>query len=248
MIKPSDVIGIIKSNGPWPLKLLLGLLFIDMMILMAYVLYGAMDIVFDMGKMPLFWNIAEEGSASELFNYLKWIFIFVALLISYNRSKVALFASFAIVFALVLMDDSLQLHERGGEWAVNAFQIQPAFGLRAQDFGELTAWAGLGAIAGLVLIWGYFKRTPETLPYGLYFLIVLGGLVFTAMGIDMLNAWDGLADDSTFSNVMTGILTIAEDGGEMIVGSIGCAGAMAALIASKAGFGQNTETTHPVSA
>lgn len=242
MTRMSDLTGVIKNNGPWPLKLLLGLLAIDVLILATYVIYGMLDIVFDAGKMPHFWNIAEEGSASEFFNYLKWIFIVIALLIAYGKSKIALFASFAIVFAMVLLDDSLQLHERGGAWAVNAFQIQPAFGLRAQDFGELSTWGLLGAIAGIVLLWGYLKHTAASLPYGIYFLIVLVALVFTAMGIDMLNAWDGLNEETTFNNIMTGILTISEDGGEMFVGSFGCAGALAALIAVKRGFGK---TDHP---
>ena len=205
------------------------MLAIDCVILVVYVAYGAADIFLDAAKMPTFWNIAEEKSASEVFNHLKWLFIFLSLLLVFLRSKVALFFSFAFTFALVLLDDSLQLHERGGAWLVDTYGIQPSFGLRAQDFGELSVWALLGMLTGLVLLVGYVKRTQETLPFGLYFLVVLIALVFTAMGIDMLNAWDGLNGETNFNNTMTGILTIAEDGGEMFVASFGVAGTVAAL-------------------
>ncbi len=209
------------------------MLLLDCLVLGIYVIYGTADILLDAGKMPGFWNIAEEGSASELVNYLKWIFICVSLAIVYRRTNVPLFACFSFVFALILMDDSLQIHERGGDWLVHAINLQPAFGLRAQDFGELSVWAMLGGLTGFVLLYGYIKRTEQSLPFGFYFLSVLVALVFFAMGVDMLNAWDGLNEETTFNNIMTGILTITEDGGEMFVASFGVAGAISALIASQ---------------
>lgn len=209
------------------------MLLLDCLVLGLYVLLGAADILLDAGEMHDFWNIAEEGSASELVNYLKWIFICVSLFVVYGRCKAPLFACFSFVFALILMDDSLQVHERGGDWLVTKLTLQPAFGLRAQDFGELSVWAILGGLTGLVLLYGYSKRTSQALPFGYYFIAVLIALVFFAMGFDMLNAWDGLNEETTFNNIITGLLTLIEDGGEMFVASFGVAGAVAALTASK---------------
>lgn len=224
---------ILQDHRPLTYRILLAALAIDVAILGIYVFYGAADILLDWGKMPKFWNIAEEGSAGELFNYLKWIGICGGLAIVYFRSRIPMFAGFAFTFMLVLLDDSLQLHERGGHWLVETFGIQPAFGLRAQDFGELSVWAFLGGVTGLVLLYGLVHRTKASMPYGLYFFFVLVALVFFAMGLDMVNALDFLNEETALVNIMVGIITIAEDGGEMFVASFGLAGMVAALKASE---------------
>ncbi|MCR9138480.1 MAG: hypothetical protein NXI27_20935 [Alphaproteobacteria bacterium] len=228
-----ETIGILKNGGPTVWKVLIALLLIDMLLIGIYVALGMADIFLGFDKMPVFWTISEDFSAGEIFNYMKWIFMCGSLAVVFYRTRVALFASLSLVFALVFADDSFQIHERGGAFAVNTLGFNPAFGLRAQDFGELTVWAMLGTVALAALAIGFLKSPREFYRYGYFFVAILCGLVVTGMGFDMLNAWDGLDAETALNNSLTGLITIAEDGGEMIVGSVGCAGALAALLASR---------------
>jgi hypothetical protein len=228
-----NVIGIIRNGGSTVRNVLIALLLIDVLLIGIYVILGMLDIFFEAAKMPKFWTISEDGSAGEIFNYLKWIYICGALAVVFFRTKIALFASFSFVFALVFVDDTFQIHERGGAFWVKTLEFTPAFGLRAQDFGELTTWALLGSASLAALALGFLKSPKESRVFGYYFLAVLCGLVVTGMGFDMLNSWDGLDAETALNNSLTGMITIAEDGGEMIVGSFGCAGALAALLASR---------------
>lgn len=230
-------LNILKTYRPETYWVLLVALLVDFILLGIYVFYGAADIVFDLGKMPHLWNIAEEGSASEVFNYVKWAIICSSLMIVYTRCRIPLFASFAFTFFLILLDDSLQLHERGGAWFVETFQVSSAFGLRAQDFGELTVWASLGVFVSAALLYGFLKRTAESFVFGIYFLGVFSALVFVAIGLDMVNALDVLNIETGLVNAIVGIITIMEDGGEMIVASFGLAGAVAAMKASSKALG-----------
>ncbi|MCK7497594.1 MAG: hypothetical protein MZW92_47545 [Comamonadaceae bacterium] len=66
------------------------------------------------------------------------------------RAGRGVYAAWAALFAYIVADDSLELHERGGEWLSMAAAL-PAFGgLRPQDLGELLV---LGT-AGVVLVGG----------------------------------------------------------------------------------------------
>ena len=225
-----NALQVLRTAAPAAWRLLIGLLIFDAVIIGIYIAYGVLDVLVTGEEVPHFWRISEDFSASEILNYLKWFFICTGLGYVFMRTHIALYLSYSIVFLLVLMDDALQLHERGGAWLVQMMDIGSAFGLRGQDFGELAVWGALGVVVVAVLIAGCWNVSQDARKYGAYLHLVLGGLVATAIGFDMLNAVDGVFDNTTVRRIITGILTIAEDGGEMIVGSFACFG-VAALLA-----------------
>ncbi len=226
-----DFFRILKEGGAPVWKTILVLLLLDGLIIGMYVFYGMQQLLFDAGEMPHIWRISEDFSASEIFNYLKWLAICGLLAIVFMRTRIVLFAAFSFVFLLVLLDDMLQLHERGGAILVDDLGLSSFLGLRAQDYGELLVWGMLGLCALAALIIGFLNSPAHSRPFGSYFLVILCGLVATAMGLDMVNVVVGAGEASLFNKVMTGFITIAEDGGEMIVGSFGCGGGVAVLMA-----------------
>ena len=54
---------------------------------------------------------------------------------------------------LFVLDDSLRLHEYFGDVLVEFFNIQPALGLRADDFGEMLTVLLIGLVFLPVIIW-----------------------------------------------------------------------------------------------
>jgi len=56
-----------------------------------------------------------------------------------------------------LIDDSFQLHEKLGETLVSILNIQTAFGLRSQDFGELAVSFFFGTLLFSFIVTAYLR-------------------------------------------------------------------------------------------
>lgn len=205
------------------------LLLVDLIFILIFVVLGALHVASGYDQPATAWNLDADGSYSEIFNYFKWAFIIFCLASAFARTKLPVFLSLALIFSIILFDDMLQIHERGGGYFVSYFDIPDMFGLRAQDFGELAVWALLGSVALLSLAVGVITSPVSTWPYTCFFVLILGGLCFTGIVLDMAGAWSGFDSSTLFLKVAIGVLTIAEDGGEMIFGSLGCGGAIMLL-------------------
>ena len=131
------------------------------------------------------------------------------------------------MFAIVLADDMLRIHERAGDEFDKLLGLTPAFGLAPDDFGELIAWA----ILGIFVVWfiwrGMRRGTTAQRSLGLAFCAALAALIGVGIGADML-------ERIIITTMETGVwfrvfLHVVEDGGEMVFGSVAAAIAVAAL-------------------
>lgn len=225
--------GVLKDYGPQAMYALIIAIGLDLILIGLFIVFGAMDVISNTRNTPLLIDITEESSIAAIYLYIKWAIISGLLWIAYLRSNAALFSSFSFTFLLILLDDSLQLHERGGAWLSGWFNIESAFGLRGQDFGELIVWASMGIFVVAALFYGYLKRTQSSTPFFYYFSIVFVALIIVAIGLDMFNALPFLNIETQMMDVVAGIVIILEDGSEMLVASFGVAGAVAANQASR---------------
>ena len=236
----------LNSGRPYTTNLLLALLALDLCIIGAYIGFGFNALVMTGEDIPPLWNLAEEFSAAELLGYVKWLALAICLVWAYIRCGENIFLSFGGVFILILLDDSLQLHERGGALLVQTFELPSIFGVRGQDIGELGVWAMLGGLALGLLAWGYNSSSSATRPFAYYFLAVLTVLVVAGIGLDLLNAHEMFRREGLAMNIIAGLVTIAEDGTELIVASFGTVGAVAAVFWAKSyyrlQFGGSFET------
>jgi hypothetical protein len=162
------------------------------------------------------WGLDKDGGYAEQFAYLQIGALVMLLVARAVARRTWLAAGWAVTFAITLADDSLQLHERFGGRVVDWTGLHAAFGLRAQDFGELAVWGGLGLCIVVVLAASYRYSDDAERASLRPMLVIALGLGFLAVGVDMvhsvLRAWP-----------MGPVLTIVEDGSELVLSSFALA-------------------------
>lgn len=169
----------------------------------------------DLGFSSSAFSVTRDGGLGETYQYLKMFWIVLLLAGVSVRTGRLSYLSWSLLFLYLLLDDSLQLHERLGSVVASRLGYATAFHLRPQDFGELTAVGSVGLLfAGLLaLTWwrgdSEFRRTSRNLA------LLVGVVVLFGVGVDMLHS---MAD----SPALTAALALLEDGGEMVSISFVC--------------------------
>lgn len=207
--------------------LLAVLLAADGLLILLHILHSLHDmrVIGDAGRMVADrrFLVSEDLGYGEVFGYLKSFAVAVALVACYLRARAPVFAALAFTFAVVVLDDSLRIHEFFGHLTEEALALRPAFGLRAQDLGELMVWSALGAVVAAALAVGFRRSGREARTLASVFLGLIALLVFFAVGIDMLQ----IALGGAFRGAHR-VWTVIEEGGEMATLSLTCACAVAA--------------------
>lgn len=188
-------------------QLLWLLLLGDLIFIALYALYG-FDVVHD----PKF-GIIEDWSYGEVFQYIKELWIAALLACMAVRHRSLLCVAWGVLFLYLLADDAAQLHERLGRIISTKAEYQPRFGLRGQDFGELTvvAIAGVTLLSAIGVTHLRANDAEKRLSRALAALLAL--LVFFGVAIDMVPH----VEEPWFIAKGVGVV---EDGGEMVAMSI----------------------------
>jgi hypothetical protein len=176
------------------------------------------------------YSLTTDGAIAEQFNYAKLLVAGVMMAIAWRCSQVPLYVGFAVMFFILLCDDSLQIHETGGAWISRAFGFVPMLGLRAVDFGELIVMGAMGALALVALTAGSLRTPKDQSIFLPYFLGAIGLLVFCGGLIDMAHVAVSSGGSELVRGVRVMVFSILEDGGEMIATSFLCAYAAAAMV------------------
>ncbi|NBC00204.1 MAG: hypothetical protein GVY15_05015 [Bacteroidetes bacterium] len=199
------------SGSHWSISLLLLLIAADLCFISLEILHSwgyAGDPKFSLG--------AERGYA-EVYQYVKFFWIASILSLFTFKKREGLYFIGALLFFYFLLDDSLEIHETVGGSIVDLLDIQPAFGLRGQDYGEL----GVSALAGILFLvagWLAYRYSGSLARrIGLYLLASVFALAIFGVGADMAHQLLG----SRFPWTETA-LVVLEDGGELVVVSAIC--------------------------
>ncbi len=154
--------------------------------------------------------VSEERGFAELFQYGKTGFgILLLTLLAARRASLSALM-WALVLMLVLLDDSLALHEQGGVYLERAMGLRSFGPLRANQIGEVIAFAGLAVccLTAVAIGWrhadGEDRRLTRTL------LVWFSALAFCAVVLDAVASF-------TRRSRFGGGVAALEDGGEMIV-------------------------------
>lgn len=185
-------------------------------------LLGASDGFFLIEHFELF-RVDRDGSLAEWFLYLQASASVALLLGIYFKTRQSIYAAWSLVFAFIVADDALLIHERLGHLLVNSVAVPALPGLRAVDSGELLIWAAAGIVLLAGLAWGFARSNDSARAASGLIAVAFAALVFFAMGIDMLHV--GLVDAGTPAYL---IFALVEDGGEML--AIGLALAVALVL------------------
>lgn len=154
--------------------------------------------------------VTQDRGYGELFQYAKAGAGCFLLLLMARRRRSATALTWAGLLALVLMDDSLQLHERAGD-LLGARLGLPAFGtLRSNQVGELLFYGALGVATLGALGYAWSRADAEDRALSRRLFGWFAALGFCAV---VLDAVDSLMRKSTWATDFA----LLEDGGEMVV-------------------------------
>lgn len=166
----------------------------------------------------------DEGLAEGFMHGLSFMAAIFALM-AYIQVRARVFMFLTALYGYIWLDDTAQYHERAGEKLGQALHIPIDYGLGAQQYGELMAWAIAGVLLLLVFLWFWAGRRAGDVGIILPFFLCFVLLVIFGVFADMLH---GLMP-VRFDTVMQAI----EDGGEML--------AIAASTALSMGISRNVE-------
>ncbi len=164
-------------------------------------------------------DIAKDRGYAEQFQYIQLGGVILLLALLAARVKSAFIGGWAVIFSILLIDDRVSIHERGGAYIAEWFSFQPLFRLRAVDYGEIAVFALWGLISLAILFIANSidqsnigRKVSKTL-----FLSLLGfaffGAFFDMLHIIAINVY-------TLSPMQNNIFDAIEDGGEMVVISL----------------------------
>lgn len=167
-------------------KFFIAMLAIDFAFVLVHIVLRGLEAAEVIEAVPPLLSVFGDIGLAERFNHMKWLVIVVLMLILFYRLRVPVFLAFAAIFTLIFADDALRLHERGSV-LINAYWPNlPTFGMSSAEMGELVIWAALGVIVVPIILWGMFATDRRWWPNALLILTGLGGLVFFAIGVDVM--------------------------------------------------------------
>lgn len=107
-----------------------------------------------------FFRLSRDRGFGEIIQYAK-LGLILWLLVTWNRARPArLLRAWIILFAILLVDDSLGIHEWVGGWIVTDPSLRGPFGVRAKDLAEVVPLIVLeGSALGYVFL-QYLRAEP----------------------------------------------------------------------------------------
>ncbi|GIK58289.1 MAG: hypothetical protein BroJett015_39520 [Chloroflexota bacterium] len=155
-----------------------------------------------------------DGGVAEWYQYLKLALIAWLLAVLARQQRQPLYTVWLALFAFLLLDDALRLHETAGLWLANQTVLPPLVGLRPRDLGELllTGMVALSLLTALVL--AYQASQARARCFSQFLILALLALGIVGVGMDMLEQM------ATGWHVLHELLIVIEDGGELIVVSV----------------------------
>jgi hypothetical protein len=161
-------------------------------------------------------SISQDGGYAEHFQYAKLgVIVFLLCLLAIAKKSI-LIGGWAVIFAILLADDRLIIHEQLGGMLASRLSIPSIYYLRAQDYGEILVYLMWGVIAVTILavsVWFdrclVAQQVSKGLLLSLLGLVCVGG-IFDMLHIVVTNIW-------RLSENANRLFDAIEDGGEMII-------------------------------
>ncbi len=169
-------------------------------------------------------KITVDGALPEIWGYVKWAVIIVALVRLSIRDRWSVPFRWALVFLMVLIDDSMQEHETIGALIAGHLPLPASLQPQGQDIAELMVFGAMGIIAVLLTATLFSRNGPVSRALSLRFLVIILFLAFFGVALDFLHQTIRLFSEGTFAaDFLPPIFALLEDGGEMIMASIATA-------------------------
>lgn len=201
-----------RTLGQRDARLLLLLILTDLLFIAIHLIARAFPSLVSSREALL---VCERGYA-ELYQYVKWLWLVLLMLLYFAQHRHTVYLFWAGAFAYLLLDDSMRIHETAGLWLREHLSLPSPGGMRGRDLGEILVSLGVGSIMMAVALpmAGFSTRYERIVT--LIFIGMLGGLALCGILADALHM---MVKPSHGALVL--VLEIIEDGGELIVASVG---------------------------
>ncbi|MBN8629553.1 MAG: hypothetical protein J0L76_01710 [Rhodobacterales bacterium] len=169
-------------------------------------------------------KITRDGSLPEMFGYLEWAVIVVALVWLSIRDRWLPPFRWALVFMMVLVDDSLQFHETIGYMLKGSLPLPPSLAPQSEDIAEVLVFGAMGVIAVLLTATLFTRNGAIARALSIRLMLIIVFLAFFGVGLDFLHQIiAGLSEGTFEANFLPQVFGLLEDGGEMITASVATA-------------------------
>lgn len=158
--------------------------------------------------------IDQDRGLAEWYGYVKLSVVVVGLLIWAVRHRSRAMLAWAAAFGYVLLDDAMLVHEALGSSLASAVSFPSVLGLREQDLGELLVWLAAGLVLGTAVLVAHRRSQGAERRTSLALGVLFGLLIFCGLVLDMVHQALG------GNRWLNALLTLAEDGGELLVVSV----------------------------
>lgn len=195
------------------IQFLILLLAIDLAFIVLHCIYRTTDLITDYR-----FSIAQDRGYAEIFQYCKTAFLAFSLGFLAIYRKSLSYVSWSILFFFTLLDDSLEIHEGLGQAIQNTIDFSFIPLLRTRDVGELIVYAGVGSLLLGMLTLSYRKEQDAGIKQiSVRLFLLLLGFAFCGVVVDIIHfVFEALSAPQSILR----LLTIVEDGGEMIIMSV----------------------------
>lgn len=198
---------IIKPNTFPAKQLLVLLLLTDILFLLLHLLQ-----VFTPFISSGMFNVETDRGYAEFFQYIKYFW--AALIFAYlGLSNGKVYWSWAVLFSYLLIDDSLEVHERMGEFLANKLSFSEGFLLRSVDYGEVLYALLVATTLFLAIALAYQQGNSAFRQFSRKMFKLFAIMAFFAVGVDMLH----IMASHHLPESLFHLIGTVEDGGEMMV-------------------------------
>lgn len=198
------------SSRSFDISVLRRFLLLDFLVIAVHVAFGFAVLSGNYAAWPDIFNIGRDWSAGEILNYAKWVLLLVVLVRYYRQGSDNVALALIVLFAISFLDDSLRLHEAGGDFFV-AWWGAAAENENVISFaGEFLVWCLLGSIVAGFLFKAWRRTSYVQWARAMPSIALFALVVFCAIVLDFVHT---LRPERSLG---AGLLGLLEDGGEMI--------------------------------
>lgn len=200
--------------------MLIALLAVDLLFILIHLGWFTLYRAGFTGEVPYMLRVSTDWALPEEFNYLKWIVIVVALTRVALRDRWWTPFAWALVFLLILADDSLQFHETFGRIIAETINLQASYMVEPSDLGEVAVFGLMGLSVVVLTAFSFTSAGAQSRRLSTNYALIIFGLGFFGVGVDFIHqAIVYITDDMPALSILKHAFAMLEDGGEMLVAS-----------------------------
>jgi hypothetical protein len=159
------------------------------------------------------YSLSRDRGYAEFFQYTKELWIAVLFLALAIQQRKPVYLIFSFLFLYFLIDDSFEFHEQAGSLMAETLHLEPLFGLRSVDMGELAVSIIFGGLFFTAIGITYAMSTPVERRVSIQVILLI--VVMAVFGV-LLDMFEIITEHPGLSE----LLKILEEGGEMLVMSV----------------------------